>query len=239
MLHPIRSLIALAVLVGLAIGADRVAARVAEDRIAAAVQSSADLAHPPSVTVHGFPFLTQAIAGTYRHIEVRADDIFDSAQGGRGSVTTVNFDGVHIPASKALSGNVHVIRVDHVSGRVVVAFADIEAAANVPGITVRAVAGHANEVDVDESLTVAGAVMNASATSTVSLTGNTVTLKVVDAQVAGGVTVPAAVLAQLKSQAAISVRVPGLPTGVRLTSVSVSPDGVVAGLQATNLVLTR
>jgi len=238
MFHPIRSLITLVVLVGLLVAADRVAAHVAEGQIATAVQSAAGLAHKPTVVVHGFPFVTQAIRGQYDHIEVTALDIFDSTTE-RGSVTTVNFDGVRIPVSKALSGDIHQIHVDHVTGTVVVAFADIEAASHVPGVTVRAVAGQPGQVAVDESITVAGVAVDAHAIAAVSLAGNTLTLKAIDVQIGGGVAVPPAVLAQLKSQAAFSVRVPGLPSGVHLSGVTVSPDGVSAGLTADDLVLTR
>ena len=118
-------------------------------------------------------------------------------------------------------------------------FADIEAASHVPGVTVRAVAGRTDEVAVDESITVAGVAVDAHAVAAVSLTGNTLTLKAVDVQIAGGISVSTAVLAQLKSRAAFSVRVPGLPSGVRLSGVTVSPDGVSAVLTAADLVLTR
>jgi hypothetical protein len=239
MFHPIRSLVALAVIVGLLVGADRVAAHAAEGRIAQAVQSAADLPSRPTVRVHGFPFVTQAIRGTYDHIEVTANDIFGRADAGRGSVTTVSFEGVHIPASKALSGKVHEIQVDHVTGQVEVAFADIETAAHLPGVTVRAIAGHDNEVSIDEAISFAGATVNASAIASVALAGNTLTLKVVDVQIAGGITVPASVLAGLRTHASFSVKIPGLPAGVKLTAVVVSPDGVIAALQATALTLTR
>jgi hypothetical protein len=239
MFHPIRSLIALLVLIGRLVGADRVAAHAAEGRIAQAVQSAAALPSKPSVRVHGFPFVTQAIRGTYDHIDVTANNIFGRTDGGRGSVTTVSFDGVHIPASKALSGDVHEIRVDHVSGHVDVAFADIESASHLPGVTVRAVAGHDDEVSVDEAVSVAGATVNASVIAHVTLSGNTLTLKVVGVTVADGISVPASVLAGLRSHAAFSVRIPGLPAGVKLTAIVVTPDGVVAALQATGLTLTR
>lgn len=239
MFHPIRSLIVLAVLAGLLVGADRVAAHAAEGRIAQAVQSAADLPSRPIVHVHGFPFVTQAVRGKYDHIELTASNIFDRAGAGRGSVTTVNFAGVHIPAAKALSGEVHEIRVDQVTGQVEVAFADIESAAHLPGVTVRAVAGHDDEVSVDEAISIVGATVNASAITHVELTGNTLTLKVLDVRVADGITVPASVLAGLRSHAAFSVRIPGLPAGVRLTAITVTPDGVVAALRASGLTLTR
>jgi hypothetical protein len=47
------------------------------------------------------------------------------------------------------------------------------------------------------------------------------------------------VLDQIRSHAGFSVTVPGLPTGVRLTGVTVGADGVTATLRADDIVLTH
>lgn len=238
MFHPFRALVALAVLLALLVGADRIVAHLAEHRIATAVRTAANLGQQPKVVIRGFPFVTQALRGRYARIDVTATDIFGSGDG-NGSVTTVRLAGVHIPASKALSGRVVTIPVDHVTGVADIAFADIARSAHVPGLSVRAVAGHDDEVLVDESTTVAGVAVNASVTAAVSLADNTITLKALGVEIPGGIKLPAAVLSAVRSHAAFSVRVPGLPSSVRLTGISVTPDGVEASLQADHLVLTR
>jgi hypothetical protein len=54
---------------------DRIAAHVAEHRLADRLRCAAALAQPPAVTVHGIPFLSQALRGRYRDIEVSATDV--------------------------------------------------------------------------------------------------------------------------------------------------------------------
>jgi hypothetical protein len=236
MRHPVRWLVTLVVLVGLAVGADRVAAHVAAGRIATAVQTDAHLPHKPKVDVHGFPFLTQAVGGKYDRIEVTAADVFDSLGS---SLTTVNFEGVHIPPSNALAGKVSQIPVDHVTGSVQVSFADVEKASHIPGVKVQPVTGHPDQVEVGESVDVAGLSVAASVVANVTASGDTISMKAIDVKLPADVPVPSAVLDQIRSRAGFKVTVPGLPTGVRLTGVTVGAGGVRATLRADDVVLTH
>ncbi len=238
MRHPLRWLIALGVVALLLVGADRFAASLAANRIASVVQDDAHLAHKPTVDVHGFPFLTQALAGRYDRIEVHATDIFDSSPG-KGSVSTVNFKDVRIALSKALSGDVHEIHVGALTGSADVSFADVEAASKVPGLTVRPVDGHPDRAAVGESVTVAGVKIDVAVIASVTLDDNVIKLAAVDVTLPAGVSLPSSVLDQVRSRAAFSVRVPGLPAGIRLTAVSVGSNGVIVTLRGDDLVLTR
>ena len=238
MRHPWRWLVTLGVLVLLFVVVDRVAAHFAAARIASVVQTNAHLSRTPSVDVHGFPFLTQAVSGTYDRIEVSATDIFDSSPG-KGSVSTVNFEGVHIPPSKAISGDVHEIKVDHLVGTADVSFADLEAASHVPGVTVQPVAGHGDEAAVGESVTVAGVKVDVSVIAKVTLHDDAITLTAGNVNLPGGISLPSSVLDQVRSHAGFSLKVPGLPSGVHLTSVTVASDGVVVSVRGDDLVLTR
>jgi len=243
MRHPLRSLvIAAVVLVGLAIGADRVANHVAEDRIAAVLQSDAHLAHKPTVTVHGFPFLTQAFGGHYDRIEVKARDLFDTVAGlhsADGSVSTVNFEGVDLPVSKALSGKVDDIPVHRVTGSAVVSFADVENAAKLPGLKVAAIAGHPDQARLTESVSVAGISATADVVARVSVVGNGIKLEPVDVSLPAGLSLPAAVMDQVRSRAGFTISVPGLPRGVRLTAVAVGANGVTVTVRADDITLSR
>ena len=55
-------LVALVVLLGLLVAADRVALVVAEDQLASRIQTSQHLSQKPDVSIAGFPFLTQVIS---------------------------------------------------------------------------------------------------------------------------------------------------------------------------------
>jgi hypothetical protein len=72
---PLVLLIVVIVLVGLFVAADRIALSLAEDKAAAALQSSQGLRHKPDVSVEGFPFLTQLLGNRFGEIIVTANDV--------------------------------------------------------------------------------------------------------------------------------------------------------------------
>jgi LmeA-like phospholipid-binding len=238
MFRLLRLVVVLAILGGLGYGANRLAVDAAQHKIAKVVQADAHLAHPPTVRVRGFAFLWQALRGRYDRIDVASSDVFDRLAGQGGSVVTLRFEGVHIPASEALHGQVHRIPVDRVSGSVEVTFADLEAAAAVPGLTIAAVAGHQDQVSLGETVDVAGARLAVHVIATVSAAHDAVALAAGAVTVAGR-TLPASVAALVRSKAGFSVRIPGVPAGVSLAGVTVDGDGLAVGVSAGRLVLTR
>ncbi|MBV9921238.1 MAG: DUF2993 domain-containing protein, partial [Pseudonocardia sp.] len=70
-----RLIIILLVLGGLLVAADYGAAALAESAVARQMRGELGLVDDPSVRINGFPFLTQAIAGTYSSIDVDATRI--------------------------------------------------------------------------------------------------------------------------------------------------------------------
>ena len=70
-----RLIIILLVLVGLVVVADFGAAALAESAFSRQMRSQLGLVDDPSVRFNGFPFLTQAISGTYSSIDVDATRI--------------------------------------------------------------------------------------------------------------------------------------------------------------------
>jgi LmeA-like phospholipid-binding len=70
-----RLIIILLVLGGLLVVADYGAAAVAESAVSRQMRGELGLIDDPSVRINGFPFLTQAIAGTYSSIDVDATRI--------------------------------------------------------------------------------------------------------------------------------------------------------------------
>lgn len=63
-------LIALVVLAALFVAADRIAVATAESRISSRIAAAYSLPAKPKVTIEGFPFLTQVLAGQYQRIDV-------------------------------------------------------------------------------------------------------------------------------------------------------------------------
>jgi hypothetical protein len=70
-----RLIIILLVLVGLLVAADFGAAALAESAVSRQMRGELGLVDDPSVRINGFPFLTQAISGTYPSIDVDATRI--------------------------------------------------------------------------------------------------------------------------------------------------------------------
>ena len=105
-----RWLIALVVLVLLLVGADFGAAAIAEHMISQKARTQLALSDDPSVTIHGFPFLTQALAGDYSHISVSATGIpVDDKL--RDVAINADLEDVTAPLSDLANGNTKTIKV--------------------------------------------------------------------------------------------------------------------------------
>jgi hypothetical protein len=70
-----RAIAVLIVLVALAVGVDYGAAALTESAVSREMRAQLNLADDPSVRINNFPFLTQAIAGRYRSVDVTADHL--------------------------------------------------------------------------------------------------------------------------------------------------------------------
>jgi hypothetical protein len=70
-----RVVIGLLVLVGLLVAVDYGSAALAESAVSRQMREQIGLADDPSVRINGFPFLTQAVSGHYRSIDVDASRI--------------------------------------------------------------------------------------------------------------------------------------------------------------------
>ncbi|GAA4539150.1 LmeA family phospholipid-binding protein [Amycolatopsis samaneae] len=119
-----RWVIALGILVLLLVGADFGAAAYAEHTISQKVRTQLGLTDDPSVTVHGFPFLTQALSGDYSHIGVTASGV---PVGDKLHDVGVNADleNVTAPLSDLTSGNTKSIRIGELTGSVTIKAADL------------------------------------------------------------------------------------------------------------------
>lgn len=119
-----RWVIAVAVLVVLLVGADFGAAAYAEHMISQKARTQLQLTDDPSVTIHGFPFLTQALGGDYSHISVSAagvpvgDKLQDVA-------LNAELEDVTAPLSDLTSGNTKAITIGKLTGSVTIKAADL------------------------------------------------------------------------------------------------------------------
>jgi hypothetical protein len=223
--------ITLVVLVGLALAADRVGVRVADAKVAQQIQQREHLAGKPSVDITGFPFLTQAVAGTYDDVRISltAADLGQPA----GTRADVDLHGVHLPLSSALSGSVSRIPVDRVDGAATLSYALLSQQIG-HGTTLSWAGGG---LRLATSVTILGRTVPLTAEGTVHLDGDQL---VVDAQhaSAAGVSLPSALVTRAGSALDLRYRVPALPLGLHLTGVRPTADGVVVDVVGTGTVLS-
>jgi len=118
-----RWVIALVVLVLLLVGADFGAAAYAEHMISQKARTQLQLTDDPSVTIHGFPFLTQALGGDYSHISVSAAGVpVDKLQD---VAVNAELEDVKAPLSDITNGNTKAITIGELTGSVTIKAADL------------------------------------------------------------------------------------------------------------------
>jgi hypothetical protein len=215
-----RLLVALVVVLGLLLVADRVGATVAAGAVATQVQSSTRLTSPPEVEIDGFPFLTQALAGRYDEVTVQARDV------PAGELTLSRLDatlsGVQVPLSQALSGSVTRVPVAGVTARALVAYGELSRRSGDRRLTV-APAG--DRVRVTGSVLVLGRTVTATAVSRVEVVDGALVLTAESYSV-GDAAADDLLTRALGGRLDLRIPVSGLPYGLQLTAVDVQDDGV-------------
>jgi hypothetical protein len=115
-----RWLIALVVLLALLVGLDRIGLAVAENQLAGRIQSSQHLSQKPSVSIDGFPFLTQVAQRHFGHATVDIHDL--DANGLTISDLHTDLYGVHV------NGAFNGAEVDTLKADAVIDYTSIAAA---------------------------------------------------------------------------------------------------------------
>ena len=220
----------LVLLLGAAVVADRVGEGIAEDRVASEVAQRGGLTGTPEVDITGFPFLTQALGGTYEDVRISltAEQLGQPA----GTAADVSLRGVHLPLADALSGSVAEVPVDRVDGTATLSYALL--AAQVGGDTTLTPEG--SGVRVTRTVDVLGVEVPLTAAGTVTLQGSDVVVEVAEAE-ASGVDVPDFVVERAAGLLDLRYPVPALPFGLQLTGVRPAGDGVHVTVEATDTVL--
>ncbi|MFN2521994.1 MAG: DUF2993 domain-containing protein [Mycobacteriales bacterium] len=229
-----RLLVSLLVLLVVLVAADRVAVVVAGRVVAGQLQTSGDLSVRPSVSFGGFPFLTQAVRGRYSSVRVRASDV--TAGGERLSAFDATLDGLRLPLSAALSGDVSQVPVDAVQARVVLSYADLQR--RLRDRRLGLASGPSGLLRVTGTVRVLGRDVSAAALSSVRLSGTSVVVTAQRFEV-GSATADRVLSAALGKRLDFTVRIGKLPYGLALSAVQVTPDGLAATAAGRNRVLTR
>ena len=228
-------LVIVLVLLGVLVAADRVAARVAEDRIAA--QAAPKLANyhvtgggQPDVKIGGFPFLTQVLAGRYDKVTIDvAHPEVDGIQLGRFMLeaTTVQVD------NGALLNGTRRATAGRVTGTATMGWDAVRLAmdfANLPGIdpSKLQVSVVDNRLDLKMPLAVLGMQTTLHATGELQLVDGSVKLRV-DSINTENPALPGAAqsaLNQIRRTFTPTLRIPAMPYQLVINSVTTGPSGV-------------
>lgn len=213
--------IGLVIVGGLLVGADRVAAGVAEDQVADKLVSDGRLSARPDVSIDGFPFVTQAISGRFDGVDVSARDV--AVNDGQSRVSLHSFRAKLSGVTVGDSYRSATVRSG--SGSALITYPDLAKLVDSGG-RVDLSYGGAGRVQ-------AGVAGVAIGTAQVRSKGNTV---VVDGfQLTGIAGMLAGELPDLLHARTFPLN--GLPTGLNLASVTPQQDGVRVDFQGDNIKL--
>jgi hypothetical protein len=210
-------LITLIILAVIFVIGDQIAKAYAQNMIANKLQSSANMSTKPSVTIEGFPFLTQVAAHDVKTIDINASDV----QTGKLVISSVKATATGVHLNSSFNG----ATIDRISGTALVTFASLVDAAGAPGVTITAdPSAGPNDANVS--------VGQFTATASVTQTGpSQITVRM---QHLGGIA--ASLIGQLPDY---TFNVPKLPAGLQLQGVEVASQGIVIKVGATDTTLSR
>lgn len=196
---------------------DQVARGYAQNRIAQQLQSSSDMSTKPSVTIEGFPFLTQVASHDIRTIEISASNV----PAGKIDIATVKATATGVRPNS----NFSAASIDHISGTALITFDSLVNATGAQGVTISP-----NPAGGPDSATVG--VGPLTATAQVMQTGpSQITVKM---QSLGGIA--SSLIGSLPDY---TFTVPKLPAGLQINGVRVTSQGVVIKVAAQNTTLSQ
>lgn len=211
--------ILIVVLIVLVIG-DRVANAVAENSIASKIQSSGFPA-TPSVTIEGFPFLTQVIAHDIHRIDISASNV----PAGPVNINSIKATATGVHPDSSFNG----ATIDQINGTAFIAFSSLASAGNGgTGAGISLSAHGPDQVKISAGI----GPLSDTEVAKVSLTGpSQISVQVLsDGSPLGSV---------LSSFGSFSFTVPKLPAGLQVKSVAVTPQGLQVSAAAQHTTLSQ
>lgn len=223
-------ILAVVVVVILAIAGigDQVARAYAQNRIAQQIQTSGNLSARPSVSIAGWPFLTQVAAHDLQEIDISANNITTS--GGKLPVDfTAKATGVH--PNSSFNG----ATIDHITGQATITYQALSTyIGNATGIPGLSGITFSPDPSAGPNVVKADAGGIGSVNATVTKTGShqvTITF--------GSLSGLASLLGGANSIQPQVIDIPNLPAGLVMGNPEVTSQGVVIPASASNTTLTQ
>jgi hypothetical protein len=209
------------VIAALFVAADRITVSYAQTKIAAKIQDQAGLSARPSVTIEGFPFLTQLAARDIRKVDISARNVAEN----RVTISSVTATATGVHLSSGFGG----ATIGQINGTALISYASLRDVLGVPGATIAPdPAAGPNGIAISERPlgAVTGRVTLLSPTQ-VSVRLNSL----------GGL---AGLLSRvLGTRQSYLLNIPALPVGLRVTSVTVAGQGMVLTAAAHDTTLSQ
>ena len=213
---------------------DRVVVGVAEQR--ASDYLATPLGGPTSVRIRGTPFLSQAVRGRYRRIEITSGGLR------MGDISGIEFvarlHNAYLPLRVLVSGGESELACEYVESELVIPYPELARLARVPGL---AFSYQRERLMASAALPVPGisqlARVSGEAVLTVAGDG-AVWLRVRGVAVAG-IVVPSIALSQLLPSLTVPMPLPPLPYGLRLERLTPTPAGLAVFGAARAIALRR
>jgi hypothetical protein len=227
--------IALVALVAVLVVGDRIAATVAENTAASWLAKHAPVSGKPTVAVHHFPFIIQALRGRYDDVEVTSEAVTVGSV--RNATVDAHLRGAHLALGDVFGGTIHDLPCDQVDGTLTVPYPELARLSGIPNL---ALSRQGNGVAVSAPLQIPGtdSTVRVSGTAQARIDGQTLQIQAVNVSVSG-VDVPQPVRDQLARQLSVSVPVPPLPYGLQLRGISAESGGVALRGSASHVVLGK
>ncbi|MEC3914834.1 LmeA family phospholipid-binding protein [Nocardia sp. CDC160] len=212
-------LILIVVLVAAVVVGDRVAVVMAQNEIARRIASEYSLPHQPSVRIGGFPFLTQAVDGTYHDIDIRVGDWNDKDVSVRD--LDVKLTDVSAPLDDILNGRITNLVAATATANGVVSYDTVQhyAPDGIESITYGP-----DGMEASGKFSVQGIKVPAKVVATVASTDDGIKVTPVSVRPAAGG--PAIPLALVSESLAFTVPLKQLPLGAHLTTIKAASDGI-------------
>jgi hypothetical protein len=232
-------LVLLVVVAGLLFAADRVAANFAEKKIAEQVTkevaSQNAQSAPPEVTVGGFPFLTQVLAGNYQHIKIVMHDVTGSVNGDSVSLPRLDVNARNVKASidtlRTGQGDVVAKTVD---GTGTISYANVVELIKQPGLKLSERNG---KLLASAPVTFLNQQFTLSGTAALTVAKGQIQIKFADVTAEGLPQVPLAqqLVDNVAKNISINVKLPDLPFRLDVQKVTPTPDGLAVTAAASNV----
>lgn len=212
--------------------ADRVCAALAERK--ASEFLSEPFGHPPTVRVHGSPFLTQALRGRYREVEVSGGGLMIGEIAG--ATLRAHLYNALLPLRELIGGRTRQLPCERVTGRLVLPYGEIARLSRIPGL---ALTFERDRLIASAALPVPGIsqLARVSGHAELSLLDGTVWLRVRGVSVAG-ISLSALMLSQLLPSLSVPIPLAPLPYGLRLDELLPVAGGLQVGGAAERVVFT-